>query len=103
MPPTHESRNVGKPSADNPSPMLHGPKDVRLEQRPIPVPRSDELLVRTHAVGICGTDIHYYTHASFGSHLIKKPYLFGHECSGVVVEVGSDVKQDFKVGDRVVM
>jgi len=55
-------------------------------------------------VGICGTDIHYYTHAAFGAHVLNsaEPFLFGHECSGTVEEVGADVK-DFKAGDKVMM
>jgi len=84
-------------TADNLSALIHGPKDVRLGQLPVPTPKPDEILVKVHSVGICGTDIHFYIHAAFGSTVIKEPYPFGHECTGTVAEVGSDVK-DFQVG-----
>jgi L-iditol 2-dehydrogenase len=90
------------PQQDNLSAVLYGAKDFRLEQRPIPTPKPNELLVRVHTVGLCGTDLHFYSHGAFGSKEVKEPVVIGHEVSGTVVEVGSEVK-DFAVGDRVVM
>ena len=58
--------------------------------------KSDELLVRIKACGICGTDIHLLN----GKYSGKYPLIPGHEFAGEVIEVGSDVK-DFAVGDRI--
>lgn len=64
-----------------------GPTDVRVS-------------VRT--VGVCGSDVHYYTHGKIGPFVVEDPMVLGHEASGVVVEAGADVKH-LKVGDRVCM
>jgi L-iditol 2-dehydrogenase len=74
----------------------------RLELRdwPIPTPKSDEVLIRVKAVGICGSDIHYYEHGEIGRYKVEDPLILGHEVSGEVVEVGAGVTT-LKVGDRV--
>ncbi|HAJ34584.1 MAG TPA: NAD(P)-dependent alcohol dehydrogenase [Chloroflexi bacterium] len=64
-----------------------GPHDVRIALR---------------TVGICGSDVHYYTHGAIGQFVVREPMVLGHEASGVVVEVGAEVKH-LKVGDRVCM
>jgi D-xylulose reductase len=64
-----------------------GPRDVR---------------VKLHTVGICGSDVHYYTHGRIGPFKVEKPMILGHEASGTVIEVGSQVAA-LKVGDRVCM
>jgi D-xylulose reductase len=63
-------------------------------------PRSVRIVPK--CVGICGSDVHYYTHGKIGNFVVKKPLILGHEASGVVTEVGSEVK-NLKVGDRVCM
>jgi D-xylulose reductase len=63
-------------------------------------PRDVKIAVDT--VGICGSDVHYYTHGRIGSFIVKSPMVLGHEAAGKVVEVGSEVKS-FKPGDRVCM
>ncbi len=55
-----------------------------------------------HTVGICGSDVHYYTHGAIGQFVVRAPMVLGHEASGTIIEVGSDVKY-LKVGDRVCM
>jgi D-xylulose reductase len=64
-----------------------GPRDVR---------------IRVHTVGICGSDVHYYTHGSIGPFVVRAPMILGHEASGTVVEVGAGVTT-LKPGDRVCM
>ncbi len=71
-------------------------------ERPIPVPKEDEVLVKLEYVGICGSDLHYYESGRIGNFIVKPPFVLGHEPGGVVVEVGSKVK-DLKVGDRVAL
>lgn len=58
--------------------------------------------IRIGRVGICGSDVHYYTHGRIGPFVVEQPMVLGHEASGVVLAVGSDVKS-LKVGDRVCM
>lgn len=68
-------------------PATLGPKDVR---------------IKTHTVGICGSDVHYYTHGKIGHFVVEAPMVLGHEASGTVLEVGTEVT-DLSLGDRVCM
>jgi D-xylulose reductase len=61
-----------------------------------------DVKVRIHTVGVCGSDVHYYTHGAIGPYVLREPMVLGHEAAGTVVEVGADV-QNLKVGDRVSM
>ena len=82
--------------------ILHGPKDLRLEQRTLESPNPTELQIAIRATGLCGSDLHYYQHYRNGDIQVREPLCLGHESAGVVVEVGSQVG-GFKVGDRVAM
>ena len=74
--------------------MYYNNRDVRLEELPVPKISSGELLVRTRASGICGSDLMEW-------YRIKKaPLVLGHEITGEVAEVGEGV-ENFRVGDRV--
>ena len=73
-----------------------------LIERDIPTPKDDEVLVRVEYVGVCGSDLHYYEAGAIGDHIVKPPFVLGHEAGGTVVEVGSAVKH-LKVGDRVAL
>jgi 6-hydroxycyclohex-1-ene-1-carbonyl-CoA dehydrogenase len=73
---------------------------LTVEDVPIPKIRPDEVLVRVVACGVCHTDLHYIDH---GVPTFKPPPLvLGHECSGMITEIGSEVKQ-WQVGDRVLL
>lgn len=89
-------------SEDNLSAVLYAVDDLRLEQVPIPKPGPKQVLVRVHTVGICGSDVHYWTHGAIGPFVVKEPMIVGHETSGVVSEVGNEVTH-LKVGDRIAM
>ena len=80
--------------------VLRKPFDVRLEDRPTPVPREGEVLIRVRVVGVCGSDVHYYEHGKIGRYVVEKPLILGHECSGVVAAVGPGATR-FQPGDRV--
>ncbi len=80
--------------------VLYGVTDMRTEQRPEPVPGPAEVLVRVEAVGVCGSDVHYYEHGRIGSYVVDRPMVLGHEAAGVVVAVGDEVAR-LTVGDRV--
>ena len=58
--------------------------------------------IAVHTVGICGSDIHYYEHGKIGPFVVEQPMVLGHEASGTVTEVGSEVRH-LAVGDRVCM
>jgi D-xylulose reductase len=62
----------------------------------------DDLRIKMHTVGICGSDVHYYTHGKIGNFIVKEPMVLGHEASGTVIEAGKNVKS-LKAGDRVCM
>lgn len=85
---------------DNLTSVLYGINDIRLEQRPIPVPKDDQVLLQMEVVGICGSDVHYLVEGKIGHFVVEKPMIIGHEASGTVVEVGKNVK-DLKPGDAV--
>ncbi len=72
------------------------PNKLVVEDRPIPRIGDGDVLVKVHACGICGTDIHIF----HGEHIVKFPVVPGHEFSGHIVEAGKDVA-NVKVGDRV--
>ncbi|XP_066591962.1 sorbitol dehydrogenase-like [Prorops nasuta] len=85
---------------DNLTAILYGINDIRLEQTPIEDPNDDEVLLEMGCVGICGSDVHYLVNGRIGDFIVKKPMIIGHESSGVVVKIGTNVKT-LKVGDRV--
>lgn len=77
--------------------VFDGPNNLHIEERPIPVPNPDEVLIRVAYTGICGSDLHGYT----GKSGRRAPgMVMGHESSGWVCEVGSDLKSSL-VGERV--
>jgi len=80
---------------------FYGEKGVlKVEEVPKPSPGKDEVLVKVAACGVCHTDLHYIDH---GVPTFKEPpIILGHEASGIVEEVGEEVKK-FKPGDRVLI
>jgi L-iditol 2-dehydrogenase len=64
--------------------------------------RSDEVKIKMSVIGVCGSDIHYYSEGKIGTQVVEYPFPVGHECSGVIVETGNDVTH-VKVGDLVVV
>jgi len=93
--------------------VLNKVHDIQLEERPIPTPKPNEVLIAVKSVGICGSDVHYWTHGRIGSFVLNSPMVLGHESSGVVVAVGKGNAEGgsdndglgnvLKVGDRVTM
>lgn len=80
--------------------VLYGIGDLRLERRPIPVPRAGEVLIHVRRVGVCGSDIHYYTHGRIGAFVVRQPLILGHECAGEIVACGEGVDR-LRLGQRV--
>lgn len=73
-------------------------RDIEIEEELGPL----DVCIAIHTVGICGSDVHYYTHGEIGPFVVTDPMVLGHEASGVVLEVGKDVTNLTK-GDRVCM
>lgn len=65
---------------------LHGSGDLRLAVEPAPVPGPGEELVRVTAVGICGSDLHWYGESAIGDAALTRPLVLGHEAAGMIVE-----------------
>jgi len=81
--------------------VLTGLNHLEIIEKPVPViSKPDEVLIRMRSVGICGSDIHYYTEGRIGSQVVEYPFTVGHEGAGTIEETGADVT-DFKKGDRV--
>jgi len=76
-----------------------GKNDIRVKDVEIGSPGPDEVKIKVEACGVCGTDLHIYEGAE-GAAKCEPPTILGHEFSGVVYQVGSNVKS-FKPGDRV--
>ncbi len=66
-----------------------------IEDVPKPVPGAGEVLLKVDSCGICGTDMEFYETGSYNSR-----WTLGHECSGVIAEIGPGVK-GWKLGERV--
>lgn len=80
--------------------LLNKPFDMELKEVDVPEIGPHDVLVKVMAVGVCGSDVHYYEHGRVGEFVVEKPLILGHECAGIVADVGSAVTK-FKVGDRV--
>lgn len=61
-----------------------------------------DVKIKISVVGVCGSDIHYYSEGKIGSQVVEYPFAVGHECSGIIEEVGKEVTR-VKVGDLVVV
>ena len=61
-----------------------------------------EVKIKMSSIGVCGSDIHYYAEGKIGSQVVNYPFPVGHECSGIIEEIGDNVK-NVKVGDLVVV
>lgn len=77
-----------------------GPQVVETQEREKPTINADEVLVKVHTAGLCGSDAHAYKYDG-GYEWIPIPRIMGHEYSGEVVEVGSNVT-DYVAGDKII-
>ncbi|WP_425144924.1 NAD(P)-dependent alcohol dehydrogenase [Deinococcus sp.] len=82
--------------------VLNAVRDLRWETREVPAPGPFEVRVRVGRIGVCGSDVHYYTHGRIGNFIVEAPLVLGHEVSGTVEALGEGVTR-LKVGDRVAL
>jgi L-iditol 2-dehydrogenase len=64
---------------------LYGIHNVKLESSPVPKPGSGEVLLQIASVGVCGSDVHYYSEGRIGDQVVNSPIIMGHEFSAYVV------------------
>lgn len=79
--------------------VFYGPKDLRIEERSIPTINQDEVLIKVKYCAICGTDVRIYCN---GQDNVIPPRVIGHEISGIIEAVGSNVS-NYKEGDKVLL
>jgi L-iditol 2-dehydrogenase len=82
--------------------VMTGIGKIEFESRPIPTPSHGEVLVKIEYVGICGSDLHYYSTGRIGNFIVEPPFVLGHEASGTVVALG-DETCGLHLGDRVAL
>ncbi|MGK2864820.1 MAG: zinc-dependent alcohol dehydrogenase, partial [Chitinophagaceae bacterium] len=71
--------------------LLHGAKDLRLQDFQMPDLRPGMVVLRVKRVGICGSDLHYFEDGYCGSFIPTRPFILGHELTAEVVAVGEGV------------
>jgi len=76
-----------------------GTNQLRIEERPIPVPRAGEAVIRITTTTICGTDVHIVK----GEYPVKQGLILGHEPVGVIEELGGGLDAEYAVGQRVIV
>jgi L-iditol 2-dehydrogenase len=76
--------------------------ELAVEPAPVPRPGPHQVLVEVAAVGICGSDVHYYEHGRIADFVVEAPLVLGHEASGTIRALGAEVT-DRSVGQRVAM
>ncbi|HEX2756506.1 MAG TPA: alcohol dehydrogenase catalytic domain-containing protein [Candidatus Limnocylindrales bacterium] len=63
---------------------LHGPGDVRIHEEPLPTTGPAEVALRVISVGLCGSDLHWYTDGAIGEARVDRPLILGHEIAAVI-------------------
>ena len=81
--------------------VLHGAKDIRLENLKTPDLSPGMVLLRVQRVGICGSDLHYFEDGYCGSFTPTRPFILGHELTGEIVEVSDNTPSFLLPGTRV--
>ncbi|KAK4222612.1 chaperonin 10-like protein [Podospora fimiseda] len=85
--------------------VLTGPKTLEIQPYTLPPLTPTSLRISISSTGLCGSDLHYYTHFRNGDILVREPLTLGHESVGVVTALGEEIKAEgrLKLGDTVVM
>ena len=76
--------------------------EVAVEPAGVPEPGPHQVLVEVAAVGVCGSDVHYFDHGRIADFVVREPLVLGHEASGTIRAVGTEVR-DRTPGQRVAL
>ncbi|XP_048229300.1 L-idonate 5-dehydrogenase isoform X1 [Ricinus communis] len=98
----HDGGSGDEEEEDNKAAWLLGIKTLKIQPYHLPPLGPHDVKVRIKALGICGSDVHHFKTMRCANFIVKKPMVIGHECAGVIEEVGSGVKS-LAVGDRVAL
>ncbi len=80
---------------------LTGINQMKLFDVPIPeIEHDTDVLIKMTHIGVCGSDIHYYSHGRIGNQIVDYPFTVGHEGAGIIEKAGSKVNR-VKPGDRI--
>ncbi len=71
--------------------VVHGAGDLRVDERPDPVPGAGEVLIAMEWGGVCGSDLAYWRHGTSGTAVLHHPLVLGHEVAGRIAAVGDGV------------
>nr|WSZ94397.1 L-idonate 5-dehydrogenase [Streptomyces sp. NBC_00857] len=71
--------------------VVHGPGDLRIDERPDPVPGEGEVLLAMEWGGVCGSDVAYWKHGASGTAALTRPLVLGHEVAGRIAGIGAGV------------
>ena len=83
--------------------VLERARELRLRDIDLPTALgSGDVRIAVDTVGVCGSDVHYYTHGKIGPFVVREPMVLGHEAAGVIAEIGAGVTH-LSIGDRVCM
>lgn len=93
---------MGEESEENLAVWLLGVRTLKIQPYTLPSLGPHDVKVRMKAVGICGSDVHHFKNMRVVNFVVKKPMVMGHECAGIIEEIGSQVKS-LAVGDRVAL
>lgn len=78
-------------------------REFEIHEAPQPsLKKPDDVLLRVCSVGVCGSDVHYYSAGRIGTQVVEYPWIIGHECMGVVAAVG-EAATDITIGQRVMV
>ncbi len=78
-------------------------REIYIEDRPVPkIHASGDVRIRVKTVGVCGSDVHYYTTGRIGDQIVEFPWVVGHEMAGIIDETGPDISP-LKKGDRIAL
>lgn len=80
--------------------LLKRQREMALETANVPTLADDQVLVQVSAVGVCGSDVHYYQHGRIGGYVVDHPLILGHELSGRISAAGDRVDPS-RIGQRV--
>lgn len=81
--------------------VLIGIRQMEMQDLPMPdIKKGTDVLIKMKVVGVCGSDVHYYTSGKIGSQIVQYPFPVGHEGAGEVISIGAEVTT-VKPGDRI--